>query len=127
MPDILITDNLYDIISSIELIEKRFKDITCADDFVLNDGGVLILDSICMRLQVIGELVKKIQKIDPNIFEKFPQIEWQSIMKLRDIISYHYEHVDHEIIYDVCTNHLPKLKNVVQLIYKYQIKGERYQ
>lgn len=58
MPDILITDNLYDIISSIELIEKRFKDITCADDFVLNDGGVLILDSICMRLQVIGELVK---------------------------------------------------------------------
>lgn len=28
MPDILITDNLHDIISSIELIEKRFKDIT---------------------------------------------------------------------------------------------------
>jgi len=41
-------------------------------------------------------------------------------MKLRDIISHHYEHVDHEIIYDICMNHLPNLKNAVQLIYKYQ-------
>ncbi|MGB5749458.1 MAG: HepT-like ribonuclease domain-containing protein [Desulfobacterales bacterium] len=23
-------------------------------------------------------------------------------MKLRDIISHHYHHVDHEIIYDIC-------------------------
>ena len=120
MPDVLITDNLQDIISSIELIEKRFKDITCADDFVLSEGGMLILDSICMRLQIIGELVKKIQKIDPALFEKYPGIEWQNIMKLRDIISHHYEHVDHEIIYDICMNHLPNLKNAVQLIYKYQ-------
>jgi len=50
MPDVLITDNLQDIISSIELIEKRFKGITGADDFVLSEDGMLILDSICMRL-----------------------------------------------------------------------------
>jgi uncharacterized protein with HEPN domain len=120
MPDVLITDNLQDIISSIELIEKRFRVITGADDFVLNEGGMLILDSICMRLQLVGELVKKIQKIDPDVFEKYPGIEWQNIMKLRDIISHHYERVDHEIIYDICMNHLANLKNAVQLIYKCQ-------
>ena len=120
MPDVLITDNLQDIISSIELIEKRFKGITGADDFVLSEGGMLLLDSICMRLQIVGELVKKVQKIDPDVFEKYTGIEWQNIMKLRDIISHHYEHVDHEIIYDICMNHLPNLKNAVQLIYKYQ-------
>jgi len=120
MPDILITDNLHDIISSIELIEKRFKGITGADDFVHSEGGMIILDSICMRLQIVGELVKKIQKIDPDVFEKYPGIEWPNIMKLRDIISHHYEQVDHEIIYDICMNHLPNLKNAVQLIYKYQ-------
>lgn len=59
MPDVLITDNLQDIISSIELIEKRFKGITVADDFVLNETGMLILDSVCMRLQIVGELMKK--------------------------------------------------------------------
>lgn len=42
-------------------------------------------------------------------------------MKLRDIISHHYEHVDHEIIYDVCKNHLPILKNTLQLMYKDRI------
>lgn len=120
MPDILITDNLYDIISSIELIEKRFKGITGADDFVLSENGMIILDSICMRLQIVGELVKKIQKIDSDVFEKYPEIEWQNIMKLRDILSHHYEHMDHEIIYDICMNHLPNLKNAVQLIYKYK-------
>jgi len=120
MPDVLITDNLQDIISSIELIEKRFKDITGADDFILSEGGMLILDSICMRLQIVGELVKKIRKIDPDVFQKYPGIEWQNIMKLRDIISHHYEQIDHEIIYDICMNHLPNLKNAVQLIYKYQ-------
>lgn len=120
MPDVLITDNLQDIISSIELIEKRFKGITVADDFVLNETGMLILDSVCMRLQIVGELMKKIQKIDPSVFFNYPEIEWQNIMKLRDIISHHYEHVDHEIIYDICKNHLPDLKKTVQLIYKDQ-------
>ena len=120
MPDVLIIDNLQDIISSIELIEQRFKSIAGADDFVLSETGMLILDSICMRLQIVGELMKKIQKIDPSVFGKYPKIEWQNIMKLRDIISHHYEHVDHEIIYDICKNHLPNLKKAVQLIYKDQ-------
>jgi len=120
MPDVLITDNLQDIISSIELIEQRFKSMDSADDFVLSETGMLILDSICMRLQIIGELVKNIQKIDSSVFGKYPEIEWQNIMKLRDIISHHYEHVDHEIIYDICKNHLPNLKKAVQRIYKEQ-------
>lgn len=34
-------------------------------------------------------------------------------MRLRDIISHHYENMDHEIIYDVCQNHVPKLKRTV--------------
>jgi len=113
MPDVLITDNLQDIISSIELIEQRFKSIAGVDDFVLSEAGMLLLDSICMRLQIVGELMKKIQKIDASVFGKYQEIEWQNIMKLRDIISHHYEHVDHEIIYDICKNHLPKLKKAV--------------
>jgi len=82
---------------------------------------MLILDSVCMRLQVVGELLKKIQKLDPSLFRKYPKVEWQNVMKLRAIISHHYEHVDHEIIYDVCKNHLPILKNTLQLMYKDRI------
>lgn len=100
------------------MIEQRFKSIAGANDFVISEAGMIILDSICMRLQIVGELLKKIQKIDPGVFEKYPEIEWQNIMKLRDIISHHYEHVDHEIIYDICKNHLPNLKKAIQLIHK---------
>lgn len=114
MPDNFIIDNLQGILDSIELIEIRFAGIDQSDNFVMNSGGVLVLDSICMRLQVIGELLKKIDKIDAAIWERYPQIEWPNIIKLRDIISHHYTQVDHEIIYDICQNNLPDLKKVVQ-------------
>ena len=118
MSDSIILDNLHSIIDSIELIEIRFAEIVKSDDFVSNENGVLMLDSICMRLQIIGELLKQIDKINPMIWEKYPQIEWPNIMKLRDIISHHYHHVDHEIIFDICQRNLPDLKNVVQQIAK---------
>ena len=114
MPDNFIIDNLQGILESIELIEIRFAGITQSDNFVMNADGALVLDSICMRLQVIGELLKKIDKINSAIWERYPQIEWPNIIKLRDIISHHYTQVDHEIIYDICQNNLPGLKKVVQ-------------
>ncbi len=58
MPDNFIIDNLHGIIDSIELIEIRFAGIAKSDDFVMNADGVLILDSICRRLQIIGEFLK---------------------------------------------------------------------
>ncbi len=69
-----------------------------------------------MRLQVVGELLKKIDKIDSTLFKKYSEIEWEKIMRLRDIISHHYEMIDHEIIYDICRNHIPRLKVTVQKI-----------
>jgi len=118
MPDNFIIDNLQGIIDSIELIEIRFAGTAKSDDFVMNADGVLLLDSICMRLQIIGELLKKIHKIDHAIWGRYPQIEWPNIMKLRDVISHHYNHVDHEIIYDICKSNLPVLKTVVQQMLK---------
>jgi len=53
MPDDIIIDNLRDILDSINLIENRFSGITEADDFIMNADGVLVLDSICMRLQMV--------------------------------------------------------------------------
>ncbi|MBW1725431.1 MAG: DUF86 domain-containing protein, partial [Deltaproteobacteria bacterium] len=54
-----------------------------------------------MRLQVVGELLKKINKVDNSILKNYPEIEWNKIKKLRDIVSHNYEKVDHEIIFDI--------------------------
>ncbi|MGB5987176.1 MAG: HepT-like ribonuclease domain-containing protein [Desulfobacterales bacterium] len=112
----VIKENLEGIAESIELIARRFSSVRKPDDFVLNTDGVLLLDSICMRLQIIGELLKNIHKNNQDLLPAYPEINRPSIMKLRDIISHHYEHVDFEMVYDICENHIPPLQRVIQLI-----------
>ena len=106
------------IAEAMDLIVQRFKAIGEAEDFVKNSVGVGILDSVCMRLQIIGELTKKIDKMHPKLLNNYPDVEWPNIMKLRDIISHHYEQIDHEIIFDICRNHIPLLKEMILKIMK---------
>jgi len=112
----VVSDNLQIILESIILIEERFSKVDVPDKFVTSPEGVLLLDAVAMRLQVIGELTKKIHKIESSLLEKYPEIEWDKIIKLREIISHHYEMVDHEIIFDICKNHIPILKSTIQKI-----------
>lgn len=48
------------------------------------------------------------------ILKSHKEIEWDKIAKFRDLVSHHYEHVDHEIVYDICNAHIPRLKEIVQ-------------
>ncbi len=114
MHDEIVLDNLRIILESIELVEKRFSGIDEANNFVSSENGVVILDSIAMRLQVIGELTKKIDKVDTHLLRNYSSIEWDKIMKMRDLISHHYESVDHEIIFDICKKHIPLLKIAIE-------------
>ncbi len=118
MRDDIIRDNLQIILESIVLIENRFSKINSADDLVSSADGVLMLDAIAMRLEVVGELLKKINKMDKSLLENYPEIEWDKIMRLRDIVSHHYEKVDHEIIFDICKNHIPRLKSTIYEIFE---------
>ncbi|MCD4674390.1 MAG: DUF86 domain-containing protein [Desulfobacula sp.] len=118
MLDEITVENLQLISESLDLINKRFSNITQPDDFVLDDSGVMILDAIAMRLQVVGELIKKIDKKNSSFLKGYSEINWDNIMRLRDIVSHHYEKVDHEIIFDICKNHLPKLRKTIQKMLK---------
>lgn len=63
----ILSDNLKIILESIDLIEERFSKINLADDFVTSSEGVLLLDAVSMRLQVIGETVKKIRVTNEHL------------------------------------------------------------
>jgi len=114
MPDNLIFDLLENIKDSINLIEERFTEIKKEEDFVSTQDGVTILDAIAMRLQFIGESVKKIEKIDNSAFKQYPEIEWDKIIQFRNFVSHHYELLNHQIIYDICKNHIPLLKTTIE-------------
>ena len=109
-----IIDILDLMIESIHLVQERFSRIRVPDDFVLAREGVTLLDAISMRLQVIGESVKRIEKTDLSLLQRYADIEWDKIARFRDLVSHHYEHVDHEIVYDICETHIPKLHEVIQ-------------
>lgn len=105
MPKEEIIDSLDLIIESAHLVQERFLKIREAEDFVSTSDGVTLLDAIAMRLQVIGESVKQIQKIDSSFLLGYPEIEWENISRFRDLVSHHYDHVDHEIVYDLYNTH----------------------
>ena len=109
-----IFEHLYLMLESTELIDKRFSRIRVPEDFVLSADGVTILDAVSMRLQVIGESVRKIQKLDSSFLNRYSNIEWDKLARFRDLVSHHYTHIDHEIVFDICKVHIPKLKNTLQ-------------
>ncbi len=74
MSDDEIIDNLDHIEQSIQLIQERFLQIKEPDDFIINTKGVTLLDAISMRLQIIGEKAKQIQKSNPKFFKNYNEI-----------------------------------------------------
>ncbi|TGL00855.1 HepT-like ribonuclease domain-containing protein [Leptospira levettii] len=104
------------ILDSIVIIENRFLKIKFPDDLINSEDGITILDSIAMRLQAIGDNVKSVVKLDSQFLNKYSNTEWEKIMKMRDVISHHYEGLDHEIIFNICKDKLPKLKISAEFI-----------
>ena len=59
----LVIGVLEQIYGATKTILRRFRAINSADDFTDTQGGMDMLDGICMLLIAIGESLKKIDKI----------------------------------------------------------------
>ncbi|NUO78453.1 DUF86 domain-containing protein [candidate division KSB1 bacterium] len=113
----LVLDILTQISQAAATISKRFEPIKSANDFTDSEWGMEKLDAICMQLIAIGESLKNLDKItDKTLLLKYPQIEWDKIKGMRDIITHHYFDVDVEVIFDVCKNHIEGLAHTVRKI-----------
>ena len=95
----------------IERIEKSVKNID-KQNFIENFD---FQDSTLMRLQVIGENVKKIPY---EIKKKNKNIKWKKFEKLRNIISHKYDLVDYNLIWSFIENNLKELKMAILRIKK---------
>ncbi|MBL7792177.1 MAG: DUF86 domain-containing protein [Saprospiraceae bacterium] len=117
MPDGVIGEALETIQHAIELIENRFSAIHRPEDFVASESGIILMDAIAMRLQVIGEKVKTIEKKSPGLLHSYG-IDVQPIVRFRDFVSHHYEDADYEILFNLCHVHLPDFKNKILQVLK---------
>ena len=67
-----------------------------------------------MRLQVIGENIKKINKLNRDFFDSNLSFDTNNIIRFRDFISHHYEKLDMNIIFEICKNDISDLKQKIQ-------------
>ena len=63
-------------------------------------------DAVMRDLEIIGEAAKH---IPPEVRTQHPEIDWQKIAGLRDIVIHEYFGLDVEIIWDVITREVPAL------------------
>lgn len=97
------------ILDAIKDIEKSVKNIS-EEQFVKNKD---IKDSNIRRLEIIGEAVKKISDF---LKEKYPKIPWKEIAGTRDKMIHQYFGVDLEIVWNIITKEIPKLKKEIKKI-----------
>jgi len=110
----IVIENLKHICCAIDKIIKRFAYIDSANDFLKDDTGLEKLDSICMQLIVIGEMLKKIDKMtNSKLFLNYPEINWKRVKGMRDFITHQYFDIDSETVFVVCNEHIPRLKKVI--------------
>jgi uncharacterized protein with HEPN domain len=69
--------------------------------------------AVVRNLEVIGEAVKG---ISADVRERYPQVPWQRIAGLRDILIHHYFEIDLEIVWDIVLNKLPELRIQIEAI-----------
>ena len=113
----IVTDLFQQIVEHLELTRKSFAAVSNANFFGSSHAGKEKLASICMFLMVVGEQIKKIDKLTNGVLlSKYPDIEWQRIMTFRNIVAHDYVHIDSEIVYNICSNEIEPLLNTVKKI-----------
>lgn len=107
-------DILEDILSAIEKLEERTKDIHSVDDFLCSSSGMVLLDATCMLLIAIGESLKNLDKTTNGVLlPTYPSIPWKNVKGLRGIIAHHYFDVDASQILWIITNEISPLKKAI--------------
>lgn len=68
-------------------------------------------DAVIRNLEVIGEAAKR---VPDGTRRDMPDIQWQEVAGMRDILIHRYDSVDLEIVWEVITTNLPALRAQLQ-------------
>lgn len=113
----LLLEILHQIQESAQKVIQRFQIIHNPNDFTDTSDGVEKMDAICMMLIVIGESLKKLDKItDYDLLSKYPDVDWKKAKGMRDIITHHYADINADTVFFTCKRKIPGLLETIQKI-----------
>ena len=101
---------LLHVIESIEAVENYFAEIKNYEDFKANS---LVLFATIKQLEIIGEAINH---IDVELLLQQPQIPWNKIIGMRNMLVHEYFGVNPEVIWGVVKHNLFELKSAVEII-----------
>ncbi|PSB49191.1 DUF86 domain-containing protein [Cyanosarcina cf. burmensis CCALA 770] len=100
---------LEDILKSANKV-RRYTWGMSFDDFIADE---LTFDAVIRNLEIIGEAVLNIPR---EVYERYPQIEWQKIGGLRNVLAHGYFKVREAVIWDIVQNNVPPLREQIEQI-----------
>lgn len=102
----------------IQDIVEAIKDI---EDFIGEMGYEEFLNdkktqkAIIWQIHIVGEATKNIPE---SIREKYKEVPWKYMARIRDKIAHFYFGVDYEIVWKVIKEKLPEIEPVMEKILK---------
>lgn len=100
-----------DILESIKLIQEYMSGKTLTEF----DNSTELQDAVVRRLEIIGEVVKR---IPVTIRNQHPEIPWKNIAGMRDILIHEYAGVSVRTVWKTIKKDLSPFKTVVRKLQK---------
>ncbi|MFW0796905.1 HepT-like ribonuclease domain-containing protein [Gordonia sp. CPCC 205515] len=80
-------------------------------------------DAILLRLQVAGEQLNRVRAEFPDEFAQHDADHWSDLIRLLNIIAHGYTQIDYDILWDILTTGLPRLRGIADVTVGYLIDG----
>ncbi len=110
----LVVQILNQIFNASLTVMSRFELVSDVSDFSDSPSGMEKMDSLCMQLIVIGEAIKKLDKItEGRLLPQYPDVDWRKAKGMRDILTHHYADVDPHAVFFTCSDKIPVLHKTI--------------
>lgn len=101
-------------LNDIHFSMERILDYTSELNFSSFTSNQLIVDAVIRNFEIIGEASNKIPLIIKN---KYPNVPWQKMYSLRNLVIHEYFGIDHHLIWEIITSNLNEnLKDIKKII-----------
>lgn len=98
-------DRLLDMIEMCDLLTEH------ASDPIALAGSPVVQAAAQRWIEVLGEAASRVSE---QLRAERPEVPWRNIIGTRTILAHAYFHVDHDVVGDIVTSHIPQLRRQLQ-------------